>query len=122
MNKSEEIADGIIKDAYRNGGSIDYDSISTKIAADDLPQVNMILEEYGSLEIPLEDGTWFSYSLNQRGNVFASQGSFKGLEQERKEKAKDRKLDRLSKKISIIAVIISVISLFVSIIALCSKQ
>lgn len=116
MNKSQEIANYIILETYKNGGEIEFEQLKLKADWQLLAQVNKILKEYGNLFNELSNETWHSYSLNARGNDFAGQGAFEGLEKERKQKDKDRKLDRKYKWASIIAVVIALISLIISIV------
>lgn len=118
MNKSEEIANDIILKTYKNGGCLEYKNIRDGIPSTYIRTVNIILENYGSLNVQLSDETWFSYTLNKDGNDFASQGAFDGLEKDRIHKIEDRKLDRSSKIISMVAVLIALISLIISIVAL----
>lgn len=115
MNKPQEIANYIILETYKNGGKIEFEQLNLETGWQFLAQVNRILKEYGNLFNELSDETWYSYSLSNYGNDFASQGAFQGLEKERKQKDNDRKLDRKHKWASIIAVVIALISLIISI-------
>lgn len=112
MNKSQEIANYIILETYKNGGEIEFEQLKLKADWQLLAQVNKILKEYGNLFNELSNETWHSYSLNAYGSDFASQGAFQGLERE-------RKIDRTAKRFSILAVAIAFASLIVSIIAIC---
>lgn len=120
MNRIERASDYIIKKAYNNNGCIDFKSIYKEIHIEDLPQINRILGEYGTLNIPLENGKWNSYSLNLAGDNFACNGAFEGLEQRELERIADRKLSRSAKKFSIFAVVIAFIALIVSIVSICT--
>lgn len=112
MNKSQEIANHIILEAYKNNGKIEFKKLNMDIDWQILAQVNKILKSYGSLYAELSNETWHSYSLSAYGIDFASQGAFEGL-------TKERALDRTAKQFSILAVIIAFVSLIVSMIAIC---
>lgn len=116
MNEPQEIANQIILEAYRNDGTVEFNDLNLDVDWQLLAQVNGILREYGSLLDELSNETWDSYSLNNYGNDFASQGAFQGLAKERKQRDNDRRLDRKYKWASIIAVVIALISLIISII------
>lgn len=120
MNKPQEIANSIILEAYKNDGKFEFKKLNLKLDWQLLAQVNEILEEYGTLNIPLENGKWNSYSLNLAGDNFACNGAFEGLEQRELERIADRKLSRSAKKFSIFAVVIAFIALIVSIVSICT--
>ena len=112
MNKTQNIANNVILEAYKNNGKIDFAKLNLEIDWQLQAQVNEILKEYGNLYGELSNETWHSYSLSAHGTDFASQGAFEGLE-------KERRIDRTAKKVSILAVVIAFASLIVSIIAIC---
>lgn len=107
MNKTERIAEEIIKIAYDKGGLISGDDLSEeqRNATKD-NAVNYVMQFYGAFSGDEINGLY--YGLNEKGFELGRRGFFSGEERERK---------RLRTGVNI-AIITSVVSVIIAIIAI----
>lgn len=109
MNKTERIAEEVIRVTYTKGGVSHMRDFSKEILeATKDNAVEYILEIYGHISRSNKDA---SYGLNEKGFELARRGFFSGIEN-------DRKINRIG---VYIAIITSLISVIIAIVALNSN-
>lgn len=110
MNKSEEIAERIIRIAYEKGGTLNCADIDRDLRKETDYNVNKILYEYGEFkDRDLSSGKVAKYyTINNKGYELARKGFFNGQEKAIKE----------TRIISITSILIAILSLIISAIAL----
>jgi hypothetical protein len=95
-------AENLILAAYHRGGAIQFNQSGLEgYRFGYLYKINNTLVLYGTLDSKTDDGTWFKYTLNERGISLAESGGFSGIESTNKQNEKDKELDRTFKKVAV---------------------
>ena len=80
MEKQDEIAEKIIRQAFENGGEVLF--CDTKIGEFEdtqlLKTINLILSMYGKVHGMMISHRWTYYTINENGYRFIKEGGFKG--------------------------------------------
>lgn len=111
MNRSEEIAEKVLKIAYEKGGTICGKDVSDEIRKSSDHNIDSILSDYGDfISEEIEGGiTRGYYKMNDKGLRLARRGFFSGEEKEISD-------NRMGVRIAIITSIASIIMAIIALI------
>lgn len=109
MNKTERIAEEIIKIAYDRGGLVNGESLTEEqIKATNDNAINYVMRFYGDFSGDRENG--YYYGLNEKGFELGRRGFFSG---EEKERLRQRKGVNIAIITSVASAIIAIIAIVV---------
>lgn len=99
--EAEEIAEGILKCAIRNGGEILFGDYFKEIPGC-IKSVNLILSMYGTIHSKMMNDTWTYFTISPAGIEFIESGGFAGKKEREDYKREmenlNRELARLNKE------------------------
>ena len=104
MNKTERIAEEIIKIAYDKGGLVNGESLTEE----QINAINYVMRFYGDFSGDRENG--YYYGLNEKGFELGRRGFFSG---EEKERLRQRKGVNIAIITSVASAIIAIIAIVV---------